>query len=81
MTQAFCGACTRARLSADGELYTCLFSASGHDLRSALRNGSSDAEIAGLLTTVWSGRDDRYSAIRGEDTIGIAKVEMSRIGG
>ncbi len=81
VTQAFCGACTRARLSADGELYTCLFSASGHDLRSVLRNGSSDAEIAGLLTTIWSARDDRYSAIRSEDTIGLAKVEMSRIGG
>ncbi len=81
VTQAFCGDCTRARLSADGELYTCLFSASGHDLRSVLRNGSSEDQIAGLIATVWNGRDDRYSAIRSADTIGLAKVEMSRIGG
>ena len=81
VTQAFCGDCTRARLSADGEIYTCLFSAGGHDLRSLLRDGSSDEQIASLIGTVWGKRADRYSAIRSEDTIGLAKVEMSRIGG
>ena len=81
VTQAFCGDCTRARLSADGEIYTCLFSAGGQDLRTVLRDGSSDQQIADLIGSVWGGRSDRYSAIRNEDTIGLEKVEMSHIGG
>jgi cyclic pyranopterin phosphate synthase len=81
VTLPFCGACTRARLSADGELYTCLFGAHGHDLRTLLRDGSSDEDIEAAITSIWSVRSDRYSEIRNEDTIGLAKVEMSRIGG
>lgn len=81
VTLPFCSACTRARLSADGELYTCLFGAHGHDLRGLLRSGRSDDEIRSAIESIWSVRSDRYSEIRSEDTIGLAKVEMSRIGG
>jgi cyclic pyranopterin phosphate synthase len=81
VTLPFCRACTRARLSADGELYTCLFGVKGHDLRSSLRDGSSDEQIAALLSGIWGARDDRYSDLRSEDTIGLRKVEMSKIGG
>ena len=81
VTQPFCRSCTRARLSADGELYTCLFGVRGHDLRRPLREGATDAEIEALLRSIWTGRSDRYSEIRSEDTIGLRKVEMSRIGG
>jgi cyclic pyranopterin phosphate synthase len=81
VTLPFCGACTRARLSADGELYTCLFGTRGHDLRTLLRDGSSDEEIEASLRRIWGDRDDRYSEIRSEDTIGLRKVEMSKIGG
>jgi cyclic pyranopterin phosphate synthase len=81
VTRAFCGACTRARLSADGELYTCLFGVKGHDLRKLLRDGSSDEQIAEAVRAIWGVRNDRYSEIRSEDTIGLHKVEMSKIGG
>jgi cyclic pyranopterin phosphate synthase len=81
VTRAFCGACTRARLSADGELYTCLFGTKGHDLRKLLRNGSTDEQIADAVRSLWGIRADRYSEIRSEDTIGLRKVEMSKIGG
>ena len=81
VSQPFCQDCTRARLSADGQLYTCLFATRGHDFRSLLRGGSSDAEIAAFLQSVWGLRDDRYSEIRSSETIGLPKVEMSRIGG
>jgi len=81
VTLPFCGACTRARLSADGELYTCLFGVKGHDLRSLLRDGATDAELEAALRGIWGNRTDRYSEIRSEDTIGLHKVEMSRIGG
>ena len=81
VTQPFCGSCTRARLSADGELYTCLFGLKGHDFRTLLRNGSSDEEISEVLRSVWSVRADRYSEVRSENTINLRKVEMSRIGG
>ncbi len=81
VTAAFCGACTRARLSADGELYTCLFGVKGHDLRTLLRDGASDTELEATLRGIWSQRSDRYSEIRSEDTIGLHKVEMSKIGG
>lgn len=82
VTQPFCGDCSRARLSADGKLYTCLFAQSGHDLRGPLRAGATDAELAALISAVWNARDDRYSEIRGQ--IGIAtreRVEMYEIGG
>jgi len=81
VTQAFCRDCTRARLSADGSLYTCLFATKGHDLRGLLRGGASDAEISGAIARVWRVRDDRYSEIRSSETVGLPKVEMSFIGG
>jgi cyclic pyranopterin phosphate synthase len=81
VTQPFCGACTRARLSAEGQLYTCLFGARGHDLRRLLRGGSSDEAIAQAIASVWRVRDDRYSELRSLETIDLPKVEMSHIGG
>jgi GTP 3',8-cyclase len=81
VTQPFCGACSRARLSADGKLYTCLFAAEGHDLRAELRGGSTDQQLADSLRGVWSARSDRYSEHRSEGGAGGPKVEMSYIGG
>ncbi|MHB8574981.1 MAG: GTP 3',8-cyclase MoaA [Dehalococcoidia bacterium] len=81
VTQPFCGTCTRARLSAEGRLYTCLFGTAGHDLRSLLRSGAVDAELSAFLQTVWRARTDRYSELRTEQTIPLTKVEMSHIGG
>ncbi|TML19129.1 MAG: GTP 3',8-cyclase MoaA [Actinobacteria bacterium] len=81
VTQPFCRDCTRARLSADGELYTCLFASHGHDLRGPLRAGATDEQIAGQLRSIWSGRHDRYSELRSGATPQRAKVEMSHIGG
>ena len=81
VTRPFCGACTRARLSAEGELYTCLFAARGTDLREPLRAGASDDELAGLIGGVWARRADRYSEIRSAATTGRPRVEMSHIGG
>jgi len=81
VTMPFCGDCNRARLSSDGQLYTCLFGIKGHDFRGLLRNGASDEEISGLLQTVWGNRVDRYSEIRSSNTIHLKKIEMSRIGG
>jgi cyclic pyranopterin phosphate synthase len=81
VTQPFCRDCTRARLSADGELYTCLFAGRGHDLRGPLRAGATDEQIVGRLRSIWSGRADRYSELRSAATLRGAKVEMSHIGG
>ncbi len=81
VTQAFCGTCTRARLSAEGKLYTCLFGIKGHDFRALLRDGSTDEEISARIAKVWGKRADRYSEIRSENTISLPKVEMSHIGG
>jgi len=81
VTRPFCGGCTRARLSADGKLFTCLFATSGHDLRALVRGEATDADIAAALTAVWEARADRYSEIRSADTLGLPKVEMSYIGG
>jgi cyclic pyranopterin phosphate synthase len=85
VTQAFCGDCTRARLSTEGRVYTCLFANAGHDLRSLLRNGHSDAEVEGAIAHLWRQRGDRYSQLRTINTDGLAqarrKVEMSYIGG
>ena len=81
VSRPFCGDCSRARLSADGQLFTCLFATSGHDLRALVRGGASDADIEADLRRVWALRDDRYSEIRSADTIALAKVEMSYIGG
>jgi cyclic pyranopterin phosphate synthase len=89
VTQPFCGTCTRARLSSEGRLYTCLFATDGHDLRELLRSGRSDEEIREAVVGIWTRRGDRYSAIRSsltpgagpERDAGAAKVEMSHIGG
>jgi cyclic pyranopterin phosphate synthase len=81
VTQAFCRTCNRARLSAEGKLYTCLFAAQGYDLRSLMRNGASDEEISQMIERVWNLRTDRYSELRSENTSNLPKVEMSHIGG
>jgi len=81
VTQAFCRDCTRARLSAEGKLYTCLFAGQGHDLRALLREGRSDAEIEQAIASVWHARADRYSEIRMQNTPRARKIEMSYIGG
>jgi cyclic pyranopterin phosphate synthase len=84
VTQAFCGDCSRARLSSDGAMYTCLFAAQGTSLRDPLRAGATDDELAALIGQVWTGRQDRYSELRanlrqsGSDH---TKVEMYYIGG
>lgn len=81
VTQPFCGACNRARLSAEGKLYTCLFAADGYDLRTWVRNGANDEDIAQAIQKVWRVRDDRYSELRSEGIVTLPKVEMSHIGG
>jgi GTP 3',8-cyclase len=81
VTQAFCSTCTRARLSTDGKLYTCLFAERGVDFRSMLRAGASDEEMLSLLVGVWTARADHYSEIRTAETAKQRKVEMSYIGG
>ncbi len=81
VTQPFCGDCTRARISAEGSLYTCLFATGGTDLRKLLRSGASDEELDRVVGQVWSTRTDRYSEIRSERTAGLQRIEMSYIGG
>jgi cyclic pyranopterin phosphate synthase len=81
VTQAFCADCTRARLSADGSLFTCLFATQGHDLRALVRSDATDAQIAESISAIWTARDDRYSELRSEETAGLKKIEMSFIGG
>jgi cyclic pyranopterin phosphate synthase len=82
VTEPFCGDCSRARLSADGRLYTCLFASHGHDLRGPLRAGMRDDELAGLIGAVWKAREDRYSELRSEATFAAREhVEMYAIGG
>ena len=81
VTQPFCGDCTRARLSAEGKLFTCLFAVRGNDLRALIRGGASDEELATALHDVWKTRKDRYSELRSKATESLPKVEMSYIGG
>ena len=87
VTHAFCGDCNRARLSTEGQLYLCLFASQGWDLRSLLRTGASDAEIAAAIAPIWQQRDDRYSQLRSEMPPDVApvrqgrRIEMSYIGG
>ncbi len=85
VTQAFCGDCNRARLSTEGKLYLCLFASQGHDLRSLLRGGASDDDIASSIGHIWQGRSDRYSELRSslpaDAGTGARRVEMSYIGG
>ncbi|MEE8046131.1 MAG: GTP 3',8-cyclase MoaA [Dehalococcoidia bacterium] len=86
VSEPFCGSCTRARLSTDGKLVTCLFASGGTDLKTPMRSGADDKEIAEIIARVWTGRGDRYSELRSKDTkfqAGTAgdKVEMYYIGG
>ncbi len=81
VTQPFCGDCTRARLSAEGLLHTCLFSSSGTDIRGPQRSGASDEELTALLRQTWDTREDRYSELRSVATTELPRVEMSYIGG
>jgi GTP 3',8-cyclase len=81
VTQPFCGACTRARISPVGELYTCLFAERGTDLRSLVRGGCSDDELEAAVGSIWGRRDDRYSELRTAATPSAGRVEMSYIGG
>ncbi len=81
VSQPFCGSCTRLRLTAVGELYTCLFGVAGYDLRAVLRAGADDDELAAAITSVWSAREDRYSEVRRASTSALPKVQMSYIGG
>ena len=81
VTQPFCGDCTRARLSSDGKLYTCLFASTGSDLRGLLREGATDEKISAYLDELWSAREDRYSELRTQVTPKTPRVEMSHIGG
>ena len=85
VTMPFCRDCTRARVSADGQFYTCLFAVTGHDLRAVLRDGSDDAALTAFIRDVWGGRDDRYSELRANATRAgrreLPKVEMFAMGG
>jgi len=81
VTQPFCENCTRARLSANGRVYTCLFAARGYDLRRLLREDATDEKIASAILALWSSRQNRYSQIRGSTTAELPKIEMSYIGG
>ncbi|HET7699744.1 MAG TPA: GTP 3',8-cyclase MoaA, partial [Candidatus Limnocylindria bacterium] len=81
VTQPFCADCTRARLSADGSLYTCLFATEGRDLRGLMRGGASDDELREAIAAAWAARTDRYSELRSADTADLKKIEMSFIGG
>ncbi len=85
VTQAFCRDCNRARLSTEGQLYLCLFASQGHDLRTLIRGGASDDDIASAIGLIWQGRSDRYSELRGsmpaDTSPGARRIEMSYIGG
>ena len=81
VTQPFCRDCTRARLSTDGKLYTCLFAGAGHDLRALLRQGANDDDLRAALTRIWRGRVDRYSELRAAPAPTTNRIEMSYIGG
>lgn len=81
VTKPFCGGCTRARISAEGKLFTCLFATQGQDLRHLLREGATDEELTAAISGNWRQRSDRYSEIRSSETRDLPKVEMSYIGG
>ena len=81
VTQPFCGDCTRARLSAEGMLYTCLFAIDGHDLKGLIRGRATDDELRDAIGAVWGRRGDRYSELRSGATVALPKVEMHALGG
>lgn len=82
VSESFCTSCTRSRLSANGQIFTCLFNGNGHDIRNFMRNGATDEEIRERVRAIWNGRDDRYSDERTAETYkNRKKIEMSYIGG
>lgn len=82
VSESFCSSCTRARLSANGQIFTCLFNGDGHDIRNLMRNGATDEELTNRVAEIWGGRKDRYSDERTAETISNRKkIEMSYIGG
>jgi len=81
VTRPFCRDCTRARLSTDGKLYTCLFAVDGRDVRAVLRDGSTDEDLLAFLADIWHARDDRYSELRAQSTSDLPKIEMFAMGG
>ena len=81
VTQPFCQGCTRARVAADGQFYTCLFASTGHDFRALLRSGLDDEALLMAIREIWKARNDRYSEIRSAETTAMPKAEMSKIGG
>jgi cyclic pyranopterin phosphate synthase len=81
VTRPFCRDCTRARLSADGQLYTCLFAVTGRDVRAVLRDGSTDEQLHAFLAETWRARDDRYSELRSDSTSDLPRIEMFAMGG
>ena len=84
VTQPFCRDCSRARISAVGKIYTCLFASNGHDLKDLIREGASDAVLARFVREIWSNRIDRYSELRSDASLtrdSAARIEMSYIGG
>lgn len=81
VTEPFCGTCNRARLAAEGKVYTCLFATSGFDLRKHIREGAEVDQLTELVRNLWSGRSDRYSELRSNATVSLPKVEMSYVGG
>jgi cyclic pyranopterin phosphate synthase len=81
VTEPFCAGCDRARLSADGALFTCLFASTGLDLKTFMRGGAGDADLAALLESRWKRRDDRYSELRSADTTHLPRAEMFHLGG
>ncbi|MED4206116.1 GTP 3',8-cyclase MoaA [Neobacillus mesonae] len=82
VSESFCSSCTRARLSANGQIFTCLFNGNGHDIRNFMRNGATDEQLAERITAIWNGRNDRYSDERTAETNkNRKKIEMSYIGG
>jgi cyclic pyranopterin phosphate synthase len=81
VTQPFCRDCTRARISAEGKLYTCLFAVDGRDLRAVLRSGATDANLSDVVEATWARRGDRYSELRSAATSTLPKIEMFAMGG
>ncbi len=81
VTQPFCSACNRARLSADGKIFTCLFASEGMDIKQFIRAGASDEDFDKLLEGIWSNRNDNYSEQRSSLTENLPKAEMSYLGG
>ena len=81
VSEPFCGDCVRARISADGRIFTCLFASGGHDLRALIHNGANGGNLTAAISAIWARRADRYSELRSEETSALPRIEMSYIGG